>query len=224
MWTFILCSDSLLLYPHMAKGQRANKLNSFPLTFKYYPISEDRIPTTSTPQKASVTWVFKVYHHSNYKYINSKSVEYFKQAVVFLLFWDRAFLHSLGCPGIHCVDQANLELKRPNCFYRLSAKINGVPHHARLTFFFLILVCMHSHGVNMKIREQLVIVNSLLVPHGSQRSIQVITLGSKCSNPLSLASVQISTLKVPQYCNKSSGGIIGQRKMCEDDKRIIGKL
>lgn len=29
---------------------------------------------------------------------------------VLFLFLDRVLLHSPGCPGTHCVDQANLEL------------------------------------------------------------------------------------------------------------------
>jgi hypothetical protein len=38
---------------------------------------------------------------------------FFFFSFLFLVFRDRVFLYRLGCPGIHFVDQAGLELRNP---------------------------------------------------------------------------------------------------------------
>jgi hypothetical protein len=47
----------------------------------------------------------------------------------FLVFQDRVFLYSPGCPGAHFVDQAGLELRNPPAS---ASGIKGVCHHAQL--------------------------------------------------------------------------------------------
>jgi hypothetical protein len=65
---------------------------------------------------------------------------------VFLVFFfqDRVSLCSSGCPGTHSVDQAGLELRDPP-----ASASQGVRHHTRLYFYFLIKVLFLSMCVSV---------------------------------------------------------------------------
>jgi hypothetical protein len=65
----------------------------------------------------------------------------------FLVFRDRVSLCSPGCPGIHFVDQAGLEL-RIHLPCLPSAGIKGVRHHAWLLFFCFVLFCLAVGTLN----------------------------------------------------------------------------
>lgn len=61
--------------------------------------------------------------------------------VVVVFFKIRSLLCSSGCPVIHCVDQASLELRRFTCFFLWSTGIKGACYHSQflalLKFFIL---------------------------------------------------------------------------------------
>ena len=64
----------------------------------------------------------------------------------FLVFWDRVFLYSPGCPGTHSVDQAGLELRNPpaSASQVLGLKVCTTTRFTKLFFFkdlFIICKC-----------------------------------------------------------------------------------
>ena len=58
----------------------------------------------------------------------------------FLVFWVRVFLCRPGCPGIHFVDQAGLELRNPPASASQVLGLKACATTARL-FFFFVLFC-----------------------------------------------------------------------------------